>query len=494
MIPRSIVESIALHSADPEYRDKLCIADRKNELTYMKAWEHILSFRKKLLEAGFSKGDYAAVYCTQDVRYLIAIMAVSAAGGVYLPIEKGASAERMADIRTDSGTEYYIGLKPDNTFRVNVSIKDTLEEPDVTETPDESEFPEPGDASEILYSTGTTGKSKGIVLTHSTAIALAENVIYGTEMKKDNIELIPMPLSHSHGLRRTYGNLLNGSSVIFVNGVTLIKPFFDLLEKYKATAIDMAPAILSMIFKLSGDKLGDYRDQLDYIQLGSAPLPEEDKLHLMKILPDTRLYNFYGTTESGCSCILDFNDGVERERSIGKPTKNAVFIFADKDRKPVKATKDHPAFIATAGVQNMTGYLNNPDLTASVMEGGYIYTNDLGYRDKDGYIYCLGREDDVINCGGVKIAPDEIEDEANKFEGVKDSCCVPVKDELQGQAPKLYISITDGLDADSFDIKGLRKYLKGVLDANKMPVEIEIIDEIPRTYNGKLLRRKLRQD
>ena len=135
-------------------------------------------------------------------------------------------------------------------------------------SPDEVRFPAGGDVAEILFSTGTTGKSKGIVLTHTNDTALAENVMFGVRMKTDNVEIVPMPLSHSHGLRRTYANLVNGSSVVFADGVTLLKKVFDLMDTYGVTAMDLSPSMLSIIFKLSKDRLGDYADRLDYIQLG----------------------------------------------------------------------------------------------------------------------------------------------------------------------------------------------------------------------------------
>ena len=163
-------------------------------------------------------------------------------------------------------------------------------------------FPEKEDIAEILFTTGTTGKSKGIELNHGSAVAVAENVIDGVEMKKDNVELIPVPISHSHGLRRYYANMLNGSGVVLLGSIVFVKVVFNCIEKYHVTAIDLAPAALATIFRLSEDRLGDYKDQLDYVQLGSAPIPDQDKERLRRLLPDTRLYNFYGSTESGCSC------------------------------------------------------------------------------------------------------------------------------------------------------------------------------------------------
>lgn len=358
-----------------------------------------------------------------------------------------------------------------------------------------TDFPASNQIAEILFSTGTTGKSKGIVLTHGNDIALAENVMYGVQMKKGNVELIPMPLSHSHGLRRTYANLVMGNSAVFTDGVTLLKKVFNLMEQYHVTSMDLSPSMLSIIFKLSKDRLGDYAEQIDYIQLGSAPLPEKDKIHLSRILPKTRLYNFYGSTEAGCSCLLDFNSMSGKPGCIGKPAVNARFIVVDENRKEIKSSPDNPGFLASAGPINMKEYFKAPELTAAAMENGFIYTKDLGYIDEEGYVYMLGRKDDVINYGGIKISPEEIESVVIQNPAIRDCACIPVKDALTGQAPKLLIVPEDRKNAAStpaiYDEKAFKAFLAANLDASKQPKYIEIVDEIPRTFNGKIKRNVL---
>jgi Acyl-CoA synthetases (AMP-forming)/AMP-acid ligases II len=137
---------------------------------------------------------------------------------------------------------------------------------------------------------------------------------------------------------------------------------------------------------------------------------------------------------------------------------------------------------------NMDCYWNNPDLTASVLRDNFILTNDLGYIDNEGFVYVLGRKDDVINYNGIKISPEEIEEVAIKYRGVKDAACVPCADKMAGQIPKLFISVED---KQSFEIKKLMNYFSDHLDGNKVPKIVEIIDEIPKTFNGKVKRREL---
>ena len=484
---KTILEYIAEYAADAEHGKRAALVDTNGELGYRQLFGRMQGYADRLRRAGVKKGDCVLIRCTQDAAFLTAVFSVQYIGGIPVPLEKDAGAARIKEIAAESRAELYLDHKEPGIEMAYLSMPG--EEDDREAVFEGLHFPQADEVSEILFSTGTTGKSKGIVITYRNNIALAENITDGVKMSRQNVELIPMPLSHSHGYRRSLANLYFGNTVIIIGGVMAVKLMFNMMDKYKVTAIDLAPTLLSIIFKLSKDKIAEYKDQLDYIQLGSAPLVEEDKEHLKKLLPDTRLYNFYGSTEAGCSCILDFQDDKIRPHCIGRATKNAQFIFADENKNTVEADAEHPAFLATGGAQNMKEYFNEPELTAQTVKNGFIYTNDLGYIDKEGYIYCLGRQDDVINFAGVKISPDEIEIEAVKYKGVKDAACVPVADKTYGQVPKLFISLQDG--CGDFSAKDCTEFLKGVLDANKVPKYIEVIDEIPRTGNGKIQRKKL---
>lgn len=482
----SIVGSIASH-ADTQ-PDRLVLADTSQSVTYGELWRRVYGLSRKLSELGIRRESCVVVECNQSVDYMTCEFAIQLLKGVFVPVEKNSAADRVHEIIESVEAVLYIGKKPlDNIpfFPIEEAGKHAFTGTIHVETID---FPASEDTSEILFSTGTTGKSKGIELSHGNDAALAENVICGVKMKKDNVELIPMPLSHSHGLRRTYGNLVNGSAAVFIEGVTLLKKVFNMMDEYKVTAMDLSPSSLSIIFKLSKDRLGDYAEQLDYIQLGSAPLPEEDKLHLSRLLPKTRLYNFYGSTEAGCSCLLDFNSMSGKPGCIGKPAVNAEFIVVDENRQPISSSEENLGFLASSGPINMKGYWKAPELTAETMADGYIYTKDLGYIDEEGFIYMLGRKDDVINYGGIKISPEEIESIVIKYPLITDCACVPVKDPLTGQAPKLFIVLSD---ADAYDLKELKNFLAQNLDASKQPKYIEVIHEIPRTFNGKIQRKKL---
>ena len=501
----SIVENLA-HNAIKS-PDSLCLADERRSITYKQAWDGICGLAMELSRRGVAKGCCVVIESNQSADYMIWVFAIQLLGAISVPLEKNAATGRVLEIAKETEAVLHVGAReiPELTIpHMDISDAEAFALGQITdgvyrgsiEDLDLIAFPASADVAEILFSTGTTGKSKGIVLTHANNVALAENVCTGVRMKQDNVELIPMPTSHSHGLRRTYANMANGSSVVFADNIMLLKNVFGLMDKYHVTSMDLSPSILNIFFKLSKDRLGDYAEVLDYIQLGSAPLSEEDKAHLSRILPATRLYNFYGSTEAGCSCLMDFNDADgaacagRAPGCIGRPAVNARFIVVDENRRPIRSSRDRLGFLASRGAINMKEYFKDPELTAQATDGEYIYTKDLGYIDEEGYVYMLGRKDDVINFGGVKISPEEIESQVIKSEVVKDCACVPVDDAITGQAPKLFIALEP--DAE-YDAKAFRAFLSKVLDANKQPKFVEIIDRIPRTFNGKIKRNELRE-
>ncbi len=483
----SIIDCVYKHAKSTP--DKLCVIDESHETTYKVYWDMILRIHQVLLQYDVTYRDCIVVEAEQTVIYLALELAIQLCGAIFVPLEKNCAVKRIDDIVivtnavmaiTKHSSDYGCTNITYNQLSAHIQSAKNYIEPEY--------FPQLLDTSEILFSTGTTGKPKGIELTHENNIALAENVKFGVQMKPDNVELIPVPLNHSHGLRRYYGNMYNGSTVIILNGVLNINYFFTCLKKYHVTAIDLVPASLGIIFRFSKDKLAEYKNQLEYIQLGSAPLLESDKIKLCELLPYTRLYNFYGSTESGCTCILDFNKYRGLKNCIGKATYNSSFIFVNENHKPFNATEENPGFLACQGKMNMKGYWRDSNETQKILHDGYIYSNDLAYCDENGFIFMLGRKDDVINVGGNKVAPDEIESVTKKYPGVLECACIGITDRIKGQVPKLFIVVEN---QDDFDVQKLGAFLQAQFESYKVPKNIVLIEKIPRTFNGKIIRKDL---
>lgn len=511
----SIVEALKINAEKTP--DKLCVGDKKNQVTYKEFWNMVKKAAVYLQEKGVQKGDMVVIRGAQKVEFLLGVFGVQLAGGAVCPLEKAIKDDRIMEIMNFVDSNIYLAEKPvKNTTVNNISLKEMFkvvqnneavtpnentdnsenvvlnESSDSIEAVNSKEFslPASDDLSEILFTTGTTGKSKGIEVTFGCNVAIAQNVIDSVGMEKDEIELITTPINHSLAIRRSYGAIYNGSSIVLTDGIKFVEDFFKLLDRYKITAITFVPAILEQVLKFAKDRFATYDNQFHYIQLGSAPLSETNKEILTKMFPTTRLYNTYGATESGCTVILEFSKYGHKKKCIGRTTVNTEILFVDDKRNIVEASLEKPGILAFKGKMNMLSYYKEPEITKEVMdENGVVYTNDLGYLGEDGLVYLLGRQGDVINMGGIKIAPTEIEEVAMKHEMIKDCACIPIKDEITGEAPKLFVTLNEGYQLDQ---KELSKYLLSKLESLKVPKTFEVIDEIPRTFNGKIIRKQLK--
>lgn len=484
----SIVEAV-LHYAQVQ-PDKLCLADDDGQVTYKEYAEKIKKYADVFVKAGLKANDAVVVEACQTIDYLATELALQLIGGVFVPVEHNCATDKIRSFADRADAKGVIVCKEEEfATAVNYTFDKLNSEAETAEAYNCEKLPEIDTVSEILFSTGTTGKEKGIVLTHGNDIALAENVIYGVEMEEDNVEMIPSPMNHSHGLRRYYANMYKGATVVLLGSVMNIKRFVYNLDTFGVNSMDLVPTALSVVLKLTKGKLGEYKDKIRYIQFGAAPMMAADQEAICQLLPDTRLYNFYGSTESGCICIYNFNRKDDKDHCIGKPAHNANLFIVNDDRKEITSSKDNTGLLASRGEMNMIGYWKDEEETNKVLADGVVYSNDVAYFDEDGDIILLGRKGDVINVGGNKVSPEEIENTVKLMEGIADCGVIPVADQYKGNVPKLIVQMEQGCE---FDPKAIRSFVAGKLEPYKVPVYIEQIDLIPRSYNGKLLRKELK--
>ena len=467
--------------------DTMAVCELRKSVTYKEYWSSIRKTAGVLMGMGIRKGDHVMLRCTQNIDYLTVFSALQYMQALVIPVEKSTSVERVLEIGERVDSECLISDKEADGIS-SIKIKDIIAR---AKDADEADLELPGenDRSMLLFTTGTTGSSKGVVMLHRGDVGIAGNVIEGTSMKKGNVEIIPMPLNHSFGIRRYQSDMVNGGTVCLMDGMVFIGTLWKLVEKYGATSMAISPASLGMIFHLSDERIADYADQLDYIQIGSAPLAEADKEKLLRLLPDTRLYNFYGSSEAGCACILEFSGNGNKTGCIGRPTVNSIVRFTDDAGNVVEnGSPEAPALLSWGGSIVMEGYYNDPDLTAETLVGGYVRTKDLAYLDEDGDCILVGRADDVINYGGSKISPAEIENLALGYEYIDDVAFTSISDPITGELPVILVIQKDGYDEAEFE-----RFLTDRLESYKLPRKYIYVDNIPKTFKGSVLRKEVRK-
>ena len=333
----------------------------------------------------------------------------------------------------------------------------------------------PADSADIHYTTGTTGRSKGVIISHRTIIADAENLIAGQGFSRDLLFIINGPLNHLGSLSKIFPVVMLGATLYILDGMRDLNAFFRALD-YPAPKIAtfFVPATIRMLLQFGAERLATYADKIDFIESGAAPLAHADMLRLCELLPHTRLYNTYASTETGIIATYNFNDGRCLQGCLGRPMPHSRIVITDE------------GLIACQGDTLMSGYVNDPELTATILRDDTIYTSDIGHIDDEGMLRLEGRQGDVINVGGYKVAPTEVEDAALSLPEVKDCICISVAHPVMGQALKLLVVLADG---HSLNKRQIALALKDRLETYKVPQLYEQVETIQRTYNGKLNRK-----
>ena len=434
------------------YPDKTAIVCDGEHCTYSMLQERISRKAAALQAAGYREGQIVCLRALPTTDYLVAYFAYHVAGCVVAPLEK--------DL-------------PEVSFQ---KIADELCPHSV-----------PKGSADILYTTGTTGRSKGVIISHDAIIADAENLIDGQGFSHDLAFVVNGPLNHIGSLSKLYPLMMLGATAIIVDGLKDLNRFFDAFQ-YPAPkmATFLVPASIRMLLQFGTAQLAALADKMDFIETGAAAISQTDMAALCRLLPKTRLYNTYASTETGIISTYNYNDGRCVAGCLGRPMKHSEIIITDK------------GLIACKGRTLMTGYVgdnqrsmfNVPrNATLSPRERStldVVYTSDMGLLDADGMLHLTGREDDVINVGGFKVAPTEVEDAALAFPDVEDCVCIPVDHIITGKALKLLVVMKDG---KALDRKALALHLKTRLEPYKIPMLYSQVDKVERTFNGKINRK-----
>ncbi|HBQ61481.1 MAG TPA: long-chain fatty acid--CoA ligase, partial [Balneolaceae bacterium] len=326
-------------------------------------------------------------------------------------------------------------------------------------------------------------------LTHQNILAGAVNSNQYIGNDDSDTEIIPLPLHHAFGLRRLRTNLFLGATVILADGFMFPKVFFDAIEKQGATGICMVPSGFSIVKKLMKDRYIQYFNKLKYIEFGSSPMKLDEKQELAENLPDTRICMHYGLTEAAANIFIEFHEAAGKLHALGKASPNVqVAILSNEGQE--KAIGEIGEIVVKGDIQT-PGYWKKPELTKKSFIDGWFKTGDLGYKDDEGYVFLSGRKDDVINIGGKKVFPSEIEAALNQHPAVKDSACISISkgDELTGERIKAYLVLKGKEEPTP---KELSQFLRGKLEPYKIPQDFQFIRKIPTTSSGKKQRDKLK--
>lgn len=464
------------------FPEKLAIIAGSAEVTYLELVHRILLAAKFYENSGLQKGDRVVVSASKCVDFVYAYFGAHIAGLICVPIDSETNPVRLQRIEDCAAPKLFVGELRNKGERNVIPFAEVSAEEEA-----EIKMPRPSDIADILFTTGTTGLPKGVSLSFFNQQAAAEQINAFVGNTADDVELLALPISHSFGLGRLRCVLSKGATIALLSSFASMKKFYAGLDLYNVTGFSMVPSSWNYIQKMSGAKLANYASRLKYIEIGSAFMPEAEKRKLMEMLPTTRICMHYGLTEASRSAFMSFHDDEAHLMSIGKPSPGRkIAIFSEKGEEVANGQEGE---LCVAGDHVCSAYWGQSEADfRKDFFGEFFRTGDWGYIDNDGYIYLKSRIKEIINVGGKKVSPVEVEEVLNAMDGITESACIGVKDDVMGEIVKAFIVGT----LTETDDEAIKKYVMAHIENYKVPAIIEHIAELPKTTSGKLQRLMLK--
>lgn len=467
--------------------DKIALVDGASRVSYGELAQRVEAAALYLTSLGLKPGDHILLSAQKEAQFVYLYLAAHLLGVVNVVIDSAAPRERL---------DYIVSVtKPAVLFGNGLEIQGqrcvALDE--VPAHADGGEIAMPtissDDVADVMFTTGTTGVPKGVMLSHANIVGSARNTNGFIGTCSTDVEALALPLSHSFGLGRMRCVLIAGATLVLVNNFANLKTFFNVIDSEGVTGFGMVPAVWQYIKRLSGKRIARFANQLRYIEIGSAALPLEDKQLLMELFPTTRLCMHYGLTEASRALFTEFHEHVAHLDAVGRPASSLVEVCV-LDEIGTAVPDGVDGEICVRGNMVTRSYFL-PEDNEDAFFGDWFRTSDWGHRNADGDFYLTGRKKELINIGGEKVSPATIE-EAIKSLGVPDCACIAVPDPngVLGEVPKAYLVRGD----NDLEVDDIKRQLAQILPLNEIPVVWEWVDSIPRTSSGKIQRLKLNND
>lgn len=475
--------------------ERTAIMHMGDRWTYGHLHERILAAAEFLYERGIRPGDRVVCFSENRPEVLVALYACSRVGAVFAPVGIASTVDELAHILDDvdasvllvSGeaaarlstrsaseiTQYLLAPSPES---------DLATVPAVPATPVRAHRPDPGEPALIVYTSGTSGRPKGVVLSHRALWFNSLNTLLGLDVVSDDVTLVNTPLSHTAALNTlAISTLHKGGTVVLDRGFEA-RRCLEQISRYRVTTMFAVPSMLALMTQ--AEEFGDADlSSLRWILAGGAPTPPalvaEWSERGVPVLAS------YGMTEAGPSVSFRRTDDASgKSASSGPPA-----LLTDLRIVSAEGTDCVPGTVGDVQVRGphlASGYWRNHEATAAAFQRGWLVTGDRGYVDEDGDLCITGRSKDTIITGGENVDPAEVEHLIAQYPGIRDVAVVGRPHPIWGEI------LTAVLVADTdVTVEDLQDFLRPHLAKFKIPRVIETRSALPRSAVGKLLRRSL---
>lgn len=485
--------------------DRRALVHGERELDYRTFHDQVERFASALLQAGLERGDRVAIFLPRGIEECVAIFAVSRAMGVFVPINALLRGQQISHIVADSTARFVITnreLAPvvaeclQGGAEASILMVEDMAETEPVVSLCESNIGE--DLAAILYTSGSTGRPKGVMLSHRNLLAGARIVRTYLGITPDERILSVLPFSFDYGLNQLLTAVEQGALTVVLTfrfGDEIVRALRD----HQITALAGVPTIWAILTKASPLLRKTELPDLRYVTNSGGSVPSQTIANLRNMLPHTNVFLMYGLTEAFRSTYLPPEELDRRPTSIGKAIPECeIFIVAEDGRR---ARPGEPGILVHRGPTVSLGYWNRPEETAKVLkqnpfrpkdQGGDIvcYSGDLAVEDEDGFFSFIGRNDAMIKSSGYRISPSEVEEAIMATGRFRQVAVIGLPDEFAGQRVH---AVAVALEAD-IETTPVLQGVAGTLAAYMVPRELELVETLPVTPNGKVDYRQLARE
>jgi long-chain acyl-CoA synthetase len=491
-----------------KFKNKTAVIFKDKQWSYSELNNRANQIGNAFLSKGYKKGDKVAVMMKNHSAYVEIILGLSKIGVIIVPINYRlvgseieyiiSNSESRSFITTDKYTGEIEGILPqlnclddvimiDGTSSTNMIdyesfiAQGSVREPDiqVNET----------DTLYLGYTSGTTGKPKGVIISHRSRILAGMAAAYEYKIDESDTHIVAGPIYHAAPWIFLMMQLIAGGTLIIEESFSP-EQFLADVERYQATNTFMAPTMLNFLVNLNEKKKSQYDiSSMRVLISAGSPLPTQTKLDILEFFPAVDLHEFYGSTESAITLNIKPKDIQRKDRCVGQPFPLVECLILDENKNPVKMGEIGELYIKAPYL--LDEYYKNPEANEVAFKDGYFTVGDMALQDEEGYYYIVDRKKDMLISGGVNIYPREIEEALYSHPNILDVAVIGVPDPVWGESVKAIVVPREGITLSEKDIIN---YCEGKIASYKKPKSVDFVKELPRNPSGKILKVELRSN
>lgn len=505
--PRLLHDSLTVSATT--FPHKTAVVDGKRHLTYSDLHDQALRLAAALQARGVRRGDRVALYMENSLEAVVGIYAALYAGAAFMVVNPQTKEDKLEYVLADSGATALLAdarlsalaeqVAPTvphlaTLVRVGDATGTSLAWSELLAAHEPEPAPTgviPVDMAALVYTSGSTGNPKGVMLSHQNMVFAQGSLVEYLRLSDDDRIMNLLPLAFDYGLYQLLMSVHLGATLILEKTFAFPAAIIKRVIEEEVTVFPGVPTVFATLLSLHRNAPLSMPSVRRFTNT-AAHLPDEYVPGLLEISPDALIYKMYGLTECKRVCYLEPELVLSKPLSVGKAIPGTETYVLDDAGNEVAPGETGVLYVR--GPHVMMGYWNLPNETAHMLKPGkfpgerVLCTHDFFRKDADGFLYFMGRSDDIIKSRGEKVSPVEVENALAAIPGVVEAAVIGVADELLGQAVRAYVVLDHGAQ---YTEQAFKREAMARLESFMVPRDVIFVDDLPKTATGKVRKKSL---